>query len=81
MGKFIVLIPGLVLSACFFSSGIAQITVNRLVPKSDSTTPEVSVTSHMITVEGKLIHYTATAGTILLRNEKEDSVALMGFTA
>jgi carboxypeptidase C (cathepsin A) len=67
--------------ALFAASGIAQIPASQILPKIDSASPEVSVTKHSVTIEGKLIHYTATAGTILLRNEKEDSVALLGFTA
>jgi len=69
------------LIACFTASGIAQIPASQILLKSDSTSPEVSITKHAITIGGKLIHYTATAGTILLKNEKEDSVALLGFTA
>jgi carboxypeptidase C (cathepsin A) len=65
----------------FAASGIAQIPASQILPKIDSASPEVSVTKHSVTIDGKLIHYTATAGTILLRNEKEDSVALLGFTA
>src|ERR1700729_4176057 len=78
-------LTGLILSTCliafFATSGIAQIPASQILPKSDSASPEVSITKHSITIGGKLIHYTATAGTILLKNEKEDSVALLGFTA
>jgi len=49
--------------------------------KSDSTKTERSITKHDATIEGKLIHYTATAGTTILRNDKGDSVAVFGFTA
>jgi carboxypeptidase C (cathepsin A) len=49
--------------------------------KMDSAKSEISVTKHDVTIEGKLIHYTATAGTLTLKNEKGDSVALFGFTA
>ncbi|HZZ74834.1 MAG TPA: hypothetical protein VFE04_02870, partial [Puia sp.] len=65
----------------FATSVVAQIPASQSLPKSDSASPEVSITKHAITIAGKLIHYTATAGTILLKNEKEDSVALLGFTA
>jgi carboxypeptidase C (cathepsin A) len=69
------------LTTCFAASGIAQIPASQILLKSDSASPEVSITKHSVTIGGKLIHYTATAGTVLLKNEKEDSVALLGFTA
>ena len=78
-------LTGLVLTTCLIvfltTPGIAQITANQILVKPDSARPEVSITKHSITIGGKLIHYTATAGTILLKDEKEDSVALLGFTA
>lgn len=43
--------------------------------------PEVSVTKHSITIDGKRIDYTATAGTMLLRSEQNEPMALYGFTA
>ncbi len=46
-----------------------------------STKPSISVTRHSVKIEGKLIGYTATAGTLVLKNEKGESIALFGFTA
>ena len=40
-----------------------------------------SVTKHSITIGGKLINYTATAGALILKNDKDESVALYGYTA
>ncbi len=40
-----------------------------------------SVTKHTANIGGRVISYTATAGAILLLNEKEDTVALFGYTA
>src|SRR6478752_2942939 len=78
-------LTGLVLTAsliaCLAVPAIAQIPASQILLKPDSASPEVSITKHAVTIGGKLIHYTATAGTILLKNEKEDSVALLGFTA
>ena len=52
------------------------------VADSNRIPPEVkSVTKHSITIAGKVINYTATAGALLLLNEKEDTVALYGYTA
>ncbi|CAN5207197.1 peptidase S10 [soil metagenome] len=43
--------------------------------------PLKSVTKHSITINGKLINYTATAGAIILKNEKDEQVAFYGYTA
>jgi carboxypeptidase C (cathepsin A) len=72
---------GMIVTMSIAESTFAQVPVNLVSIKIDSATPEKSVTKHAITIEGKLIHYTATAGTIVLKNEKGDSVALFGFTA
>ncbi|MBS1915891.1 MAG: carboxypeptidase [Bacteroidetes bacterium] len=48
---------------------------------SISTKPEKSVTHHSSKIDGKIVNYTATAGTLLLKNEKDESVALYGYTA
>src|SRR5436309_14646208 len=81
MRKLSILVLSSVLITFLTVPVIAQIPVSRILLKSDSATPEVSVTKHAVTIEGKLIHYTATAGTVVLKNEKDDSVALLGFTA
>lgn len=54
--------------------------------KPDSTEagipkPVQVTTHHTITIDGQEIRYTATTGTLLLKNEKDSSVALFGFTA
>ena len=40
-----------------------------------------SVTKHSAVIGGKTINYTATAGALILMNEKEEPVALFGYTA
>ena len=40
-----------------------------------------SVTRHSINIGGKTINYTATAGALILRNDKDEPVALYGYTA
>jgi carboxypeptidase C (cathepsin A) len=52
-------------------------------PSSTDTIPKAdrSVTHHSAKIGDKIINYTATAGTILLKNEKDESIALYGFTA
>ena len=50
-------------------------------PKDTIPKPEVSVAHRSIKIDGKPINYTVTAGTLLLRNEKDEPIALYGFTA
>ena len=40
-----------------------------------------SVTKHSATIGGRLTNYTATAGALILVNEKEEPIALYGYTA
>jgi len=56
--------------------------------KSDTAKPEekipeakVSVTKHQGRIGATSLSYTATAGTMLMKNEKDESIALFGFTA
>lgn len=42
---------------------------------------ERSVTHHSVTIDGKLITYTATAGALILRNEQDEPIAFYGYTA
>jgi carboxypeptidase C (cathepsin A) len=43
--------------------------------------PIKSVTKHSITINGKQINYTATAGALILKNEKDEGIALYGYIA
>ncbi len=71
-------ISGLLLILLNFSININAQTVNN-----DSIAPKtsLSVTKHSIVINGKQINYTATTGTLLLRTDKDESSALIGFTA
>jgi carboxypeptidase C (cathepsin A) len=42
---------------------------------------KVSVTKHQIHIGGGALAYTATAGTMLMKNDKDEPIALFGFTA
>lgn len=42
---------------------------------------EVFTTKHQIKIDGKTIKYTATAGTLMMKNDKDEPAALFGFTA
>lgn len=46
------------------------------IPKS-----EQSVTQHSLVIDGKTISYTATAGTMIVRNAKDEPAASIGYTA
>jgi carboxypeptidase C (cathepsin A) len=48
---------------------------------ASATKPEKFVTKHSIKMDNKLISYTATVGTIILKNEKDEPVASVGYTA
>lgn len=43
--------------------------------------PEISVTEHTVVIGGKTIAYTVTAGTLVLRNDKDEPTAQFGYTA
>jgi carboxypeptidase C (cathepsin A) len=65
---------------------LASVFVSKTNAQKEATDtandkPSVSVTHHSIKINGAVINYTATAGTIVLKNEKDESVALFGFTA
>ena len=56
---------------------------NAEPPKSakEEPKPELSITQHSVTIGGKTIAYTATAGTLVLRDAKDEPAAQFGFTA
>ncbi len=47
----------------------------------EASKPSKSVTKHSAKIGDKLIAYTATTGTLVLKNEKDEPVALFGYTA
>lgn len=72
--------------------GVAILSLSQLTAfaqPSPSPAPDTSVvtvpykatTKHSIKIDGKVISYTAVAGTLLLKNEKDESIALFGYTA
>src|SRR5580693_8767843 len=44
-------------------------------------TPESSVTQHHVTLRGKAIDYTATAGTLIIRDDEDKPIASVGYVA
>jgi carboxypeptidase C (cathepsin A) len=43
--------------------------------------PKIWTSRHQVRIGGKAIDYDATAGTLLMKNEKDEPIALFGFTA
>ena len=50
-------------------------------PAAEAPKPEQSVTRHSVAIGGKTIDYTATAGTLILRNDKDEPTAAIGYVA
>jgi len=52
-------------------------------PAEKKAVPEAwtSTTSHEVKIGGKVVSYTATAGTQLMKNDEGEAIALMGYTA
>jgi carboxypeptidase C (cathepsin A) len=48
---------------------------------ADAPKPEVSTTEHSIVAGGQTVAYTATAGTLVLRDDKDEPTAQFGYTA
>jgi carboxypeptidase C (cathepsin A) len=70
------------LSMAFFLLAVTNLTAQTIATDSNRILPAVkSVTKHSVTIGGKVINYTATAGALQLLNEKEEVVALYGYTA
>jgi carboxypeptidase C (cathepsin A) len=49
--------------------------------ETEPAKPIQVVTHHVVTINGQQIHYTATTGTLLLKNNQDTAIALFGFTA
>ena len=60
---------------------LAQAQPAPVLPADSVAKAEKSVTKHTVKIDNKLINYTATAGTLLLRNEKDEPIAVIGYTA
>lgn len=72
--------------AFFLLAGIIQSSELNAAEKSkDDVKPipkaEVFTTDHQIKIDKKTIKYTATAGTLLMKNEEGEPAALFGYTA
>jgi len=77
--KKITLAFSLIMSIAFCSPSLwAQ---NALKDSLSIPLEEKSVTKHVVTIDGKTINYTATAGALILRNDQDEPIAFYGYTA
>ena len=77
--KKVVLVVLILISYVFcstFSWAQNSVKDSLSIPKE-----EKSVTHHAVTIEGKTINYTATAGALILRNDQDEPIAFYGYTA
>jgi len=81
------LFPGLLLVGAFNAAAAdapakTEVTEAKSV-KTEEKIPEakISVTKHQVHIGAATLPYTATAGTMLMKNEKDEPIALFGFTA
>ena len=50
-------------------------------PATETPKPEQSVTQHSAEIGGRMIEYTATAGTLIIRNDQDEPTASIGYIA
>ena len=67
----------------FFVLGPVAIADSGVTPETAGEIPEAQTwaSRHEIGIGGRTVRYTATAGTLLMRNDKDAPVALFGYTA
>ena len=68
----------------FITATLCLMCVTGLFAQSDSVTvlkPEKFVTKHRIKIDNKQVNYTATAGTLIIKNEKDEAIASIGYVA
>ena len=71
----------LLIAACL--PAMAQDTSPEASGTAEKAAPEARVwtSKHELKIDGKALRYTATAGTVQMRNDQDEPVALFGFTA
>jgi carboxypeptidase C (cathepsin A) len=63
------------------AAGTAAADARKMAAHREPPKAEQSVTQHSIVIGGKTINYTATAGTLLLRDDKDEPTAAVGYVA
>ena len=73
----------IIMTICLVFFSLTAYAAEESPSKGDKKIPEASVitTQHEIRIDGQLIKYTASAGTLLMTNENDEPTALIGFTA
>jgi carboxypeptidase C (cathepsin A) len=73
----------LVLPTLFLFAGSLAFAADKESDKDDKQAPEAKqyVTEHEARIGGRNVEYEVTAGTMLMKNEKDEANALIGFTA
>ena len=77
-------IAGLTLATALLvtaAAGAQDRTGDGKKPAAEPPKAEQSVTQHSLSIGGKPISYTATAGTLLVRNDKDEPTASIGYIA
>ena len=69
--------------SCTLTTHAAEPVTTSAPAKTEEKLPEAKVwiSKHQLTIGGNKLNYTATAGTLLMKNDKDEPVALFGFTA
>lgn len=72
-----------IMTICLVFFSLTTYAAEESSSNSEKNAPEASVvtTQHEIRIDGQLLKYTASAGTLLMTNEDDEPTALMGFTA
>lgn len=58
-----------------------QVTIEAQSDSNTTVKAEKYITKHSIKIDNKIINYTATVGTMILKNEKDEPIAAFGYTA
>jgi len=73
------------ISSCLILLTCCRLFAHAQAAKNDSippVPPEIKITTkHSMVMDGKPINYIATAGAMILKNEKEEPIALVGYIA
>ena len=77
----LLLLAGLVPAAAQEKPGEKQAEAPKKMEKAPPPKPEKSVTQHSVVIGGTAVSYTATAGTLIVRNAKDEPWASIGYIA
>jgi carboxypeptidase C (cathepsin A) len=75
------LLAGITIAGYTQTQSTITTTATTTIDTTIITRADRSVTRHTVKIEGRPVSYTATAGTLILKNDKDEPIALFGFTA